>query len=84
MSLVADIIQSEINFPRSFTNVEERAYGLLYHNVEIPDSYDSNHAWILQTDDLKSAVADMEAFYERQELVPRVYHLSRPGEGEYL
>ena len=84
MSLIDQIIQSEINFPRSFANVEKRPYGLLYHNIEIPDSHDSNHAWILQGQQLKSAVADMEAFYHRQGLVPRIYHLSPLGRGEYL
>ncbi len=84
MSLIDDIIQGEIDFPRAFANVEERPYGLLYHNVEIPDSHDSNHAWILRAQHLKPVLVDMESFYRSRGLVPRVYHLCEPGGGENL
>ncbi len=84
MGLIDEIIQGEINFPRSFTNVVERPHGFIYYNVEIPDSLDSNHAWILHTQDLRSAVADILGFYESRGLVPRIYHLSLPGRGRYL
>lgn len=84
MSLIDDIIQGEIVFPRRFANVEERDYGLLYHTAEIRDSHDGNHACILHPQDVAEAVADAEDFYRTKGLAPRVNHLSRPGEGDAL
>ena len=81
MGLVQDIIQGEIVFPRSFADVEERDYGLLYHTAEIPDSHDGNHACILHPRDTAAAIADVQDFYRRRGLAPRVYHLSQQGDG---
>ncbi len=77
MDLVASIIQGEVEFPSRFSNVERRPYGVLYHNVEIPDSHDSNHAWILRMQDLKAEIADIVSFYRARQLTPRVNQLCR-------
>lgn len=82
--LAEQIIEAEIDFPRDFTNVVERPYGLLFYNEEIPESYDSNHARILRDDALDAAVADVRDFYRSRGLTPRVYHLSRLGAGRRL
>jgi len=86
VSLLDDIIRGEIEFPRDFSNLEFRPWGLLYHNVEIADSWDSNHARILHAEGeaLPGAVTEVVDFYRGQGLIPRVYHLSRPGEGRAL
>ena len=84
MSLVEDIIESEILFPRRFADVEERDYGILYHTSEIPDSHDGNHAHILRPQDCAAAGSDVEEFYRSRGLSPRVYHHSRAGEGRQL
>ena len=86
MSVIEKIIHCEINCPRDFTNVTERPYGILFHNDQIPDSYDSNHARILcaEGEGLTEAVADVVAFYSGKNLTPRVYHLSQCGDGRFL
>ena len=84
MGLVQDIIQAEIVFPCRFANMEERDYGLLYHTAEIPDSHDGNHARILHPRDTAAAIADVQDFYRRKGLEPRVYHLSQQGGGDGL
>ena len=75
MGIVDDIIQAEIEFPCDFTDVTRRPYGILHHNVNIPDSWDSNHSRLHGSpeDGLADAIADMEAFYRERHLVPRVY-----------
>lgn len=35
-------------FPKSFTDYEERPYGILFYNTTNKDSYDSNHAVIFR------------------------------------
>ena len=84
MGLVQDIIQGEIVFPRRFAHVEERDYGLLYHTTEIPDSHDGNHACILRPRDAAAVVADVQGFYRRRGLVPRVYHFPQQGDADGL
>lgn len=86
MSLIDDIIRGEIEFPRDFTNLEVRPWGRIYHNMEIADSWDSNHARILHTDGraLSDIIAEMVEFYRCRRLTPRVYHHARPGQGEAL
>lgn len=85
MSLTEKIAQFENNWPRGFSAVAEREYGLLFHDHENLRSYDSNHALILNLDgDLDAAIADMCAFYERMGTSPRVYHGYVPGARERL
>ena len=83
MNVLREIIETEIAFPGSFTNAEERAWGVMYHNVEIADSYDSNHAWI-RRGDLRAAAREVDAFYRGKGLVPRVYQMVPPGEADPL
>lgn len=51
-------------FPKSFTDYEERPYGILFYNTTNKDSYDSNHAVIFrnQIDDLSKILKDVIAF----------------------
>ncbi|MBN1918792.1 MAG: GNAT family N-acetyltransferase [Verrucomicrobia bacterium] len=83
MDLLACIIKTEMTFPSSFTNAEERAWGVMYHNVEIADSYDSNHAWVRRGDRC-AAVREIEAFYRGKRLVPRVYQMVPGGTADPL
>ncbi len=75
MISIEDIIHFENNFARSFAEVEERDYGLLFHNRENLASHDSNHALILNLEvDLDAAIADVSAFYRGLGVEPRVNH----------
>jgi ribosomal protein S18 acetylase RimI-like enzyme len=79
MDLVRKIIRAEAAFPRSFANAEDRPWGVMYHNVDIADSHDSNHAWMFGGDP-DAVVAEMEGFYCQKGLTPRVHRMSVAGE----
>ena len=79
------LIACEVNYPRDFADVEERPYGLLYYNLENPQSHDSNHAVILDLKaDLPVVIEDIVAFYRGKGLVPRLYTAFQPGDLERL
>ena len=62
-------------FPREFTNVIPRPWGVLYHNPDNPDSYDSNHALIYRdrVEDLPAVLAEIADFYLRRGGRPIIY-----------
>lgn len=62
-------------FPKSFTDYEERPYGILFYNTTNKDSYDSNHAVIFrdQINDLSKILKDIIAFYTEKEIKPAIY-----------
>ena len=62
-------------FPREFTNTLACPWGILYHNPDNPDSYDSNHALIFrdQVDDLPAVLAEIADFYFSRGLHPVIY-----------
>lgn len=62
-------------FPREFTHLAPRPWGILYYNEENPDSYDSNHALIFreQADDLPAVLAEIADFYLSQGMKPIIY-----------
>lgn len=75
MISIEDIIHFENNFARSFAQVEERDYGLLFYNRDNLISHDSNHALILNLEvDLEAAIDDVCAFYRSLGVGPRVNH----------
>lgn len=85
MISIADIIQHDNHFVRSFADVEERDYGLLFHCRGNPQSHDSNHALITNLDgDLDAAIADVCAFYRGLGVSPRIFHGFVPGARELL
>ena len=84
-NVIQQIARTDINAPRMFTECVEKDYGLLFCNNENKYSYDSNHAVITNPDaDLRSAVADIVAFYRSQEQTPRLYHGYLDSEEEQL
>ena len=62
-------------FPREFTGVTERPWGLLFHNEGNRDSYDSNHALLYRdrVDDLPGALREIADFYLSRGLHPVIY-----------
>lgn len=62
-------------FPREFTGVTERPWGILFHNEENPDSYDSNHALIIRerVEDLPAVLREITAFYRGRGMHPVIY-----------
>ncbi len=62
-------------FPREFTHVTERPWGMLYHNEANPDSYDSNHALIFRdkVDNLSTVLTEIVDFYRARGMRPIIY-----------
>ena len=62
-------------FPHEFTHAKERPWGTLFHNVDNPDSYDSNHALIYRdkVDDLPAVLSEITAFYRERGMRPIIY-----------
>ncbi|MBR3765078.1 MAG: hypothetical protein IKK57_11100, partial [Clostridia bacterium] len=67
--------REEDMFPREFTGMTERPWGILFHNADNPDSYDSNHALILRdrVEDLPAVLAEIADFYLSQGIRPVIY-----------
>ena len=62
-------------FPREFTGMTERPWGILFHNEINRDSYDSNHALIYRdrTADLPAVLQEITEFYRSRGLHPVIY-----------
>ena len=74
-----DCFELEDMFPKSFTDLEERPYGILFYNTQNRDSFDSNHAVIFRDRilDISSVLADIVAFYREKDLTPMIYQSVR-------
>jgi GNAT superfamily N-acetyltransferase len=76
-SQIDTFVQSEILFPQTFADTEERDWGVLFVTPTIPDSYDGNHACVLNArGDLAPVIDEVVAFYRRRGLPPRVHYMS--------
>lgn len=67
------IMHMEYEFPKIFTNMELRDFGILFHNQLNDDSYDSNHALIINECNYELAVKEIKVFYLSRKLSPRIY-----------
>lgn len=70
-------------FPKSFTDYEERPYGILLYNVNNKDSFDSNHAVIFRDkiDDFQKVLEDIDLFYSAKRINPTIYQSTLAGRG---
>ena len=70
-----DCFELEDLFPKSFTNFEERSYGILFFNMQNKDSYDSNHAVIYRDriQNVTNVLKDIISFYREKNLTPIIY-----------
>ena len=62
-------------FPREFTGMVQRPWGILFYSGENRDSYDSNHALILRdlAEDLPAVLREITDFYRSRGLHPVIY-----------
>ena len=62
-------------FPREFTGMTERPWGILFHNEANRDSYDSNHALIFRdrVTDLPATLEEIRDFYLSRRVHPVIY-----------
>ena len=70
-----DCFELEDMFSKSFTDFEERSYGILFYNTQNKDSYDSNHAVIFRDriQNITTVLKDIVAFYREKNLTPMIY-----------
>ena len=68
-------LREEDMFPREFTGMTERPWGVLFHNGDNRDSYDSNHAliWRSRAHDLPAILREITDFYLSRGLHPVIY-----------
>lgn len=69
------IYNEEDLFPREIGPYEQRDYGVLFHDENNKDSYDSNHAVIFknQISDLGKVLGDIIDFYNEKDIKPILY-----------
>ena len=84
-NLIEMIVRAENLFPQTFADKETRDWGVLFVTPTIPNSYDGNHACVLNPcDDLSAVVDEIVAFYRGWGLTPRVNYVSADGDAPEL
>lgn len=79
------LIQCENESPATYAEVIRRPYGVLFYNLQNPESHDSNHAVIDDPEPRPGEVIDeITSFYEQRGLVPRIYRSFREGQLQRL
>jgi len=75
MNLNERIRKTEIEFPKVFSKVIEKDFGLLFINENNKTSHDSNHAIIYsnKVGDIKSILNNITSFYTEKGITPRIY-----------
>ncbi len=68
------IMQLDIEYVKSFSEVEVSKEGPLFYNQAIPTYYDANHAQIWRKIEQPDAFLQaIKAFYQSKSLIPRIY-----------
>ena len=80
MTELEKIKHLEYFFPKIFTEMEERDFGVMFYNTENPDSHDSNHAVIINDCDYEKALGEIKGFYHSKNLEPRIYSSLEEGQ----
>jgi len=80
MTELEKIKHLEYYFPKIFTDMEERDFGVMFYNTANPNSHDSNHAVIVNDCDYEKAVREIKEFYISKKLEPHIYSSLKEGE----
>ena len=80
MTELEKIKHLEYFFPKIFSYMEERNFGVIFYNADNFDSNDSNHAVILHDCDYEKALWEIKEFYISKKLEPRVYSSLEEGQ----
>lgn len=70
------IIDTENISTKSFSNLHETHYGILFYDEDNPDSHDANHAVITKYNeniDFDGVMKEIKEFYLSKSLPPRIY-----------
>lgn len=79
MTELEKIKHLEYYFPKIFSDMDEREFGVMFYNTDNPDSHDSNHTVIFRDSDCEKALPDIKEFYLSKKLEPRVYSSLEEG-----
>ena len=80
MTELEKIKHLEYYFPKIFTDMEERDFGVMFYNTANPDSHDSNHAVLINDCDYEKALEAIKEFYNAKNMEPRVYSSLEEGQ----
>jgi len=68
------IVQLEIDYIKSFSEMEACEEGVLFYNKAIPTYYDANHAHVWRKIEKPDQfLREMKVFYQSKSLIPRLY-----------
>lgn len=74
---MADVLKTiadfDWQFPRSYSSLVARPYGVIYYNRKNRDLHDGNHAVICHGDDYDHIILDIIRFYHNIGIIPRIY-----------
>lgn len=71
---INNLIKTELFFPKLFSNMEEREWGIFFFNEDNKSSHDSNHCVILVSKITHLMLEEIKLFYQQKQMVPRIYH----------
>lgn len=75
IDIIRKIKLEEDMFPKTFTDFEEKDFGVLFYNEKNKNSYDSNHAVIYKNKikDLDLVLNSITEFYTKRNINPTIY-----------
>lgn len=75
MTIRQKCLREEMEFPKWFSNYEEKEYGIIFYNEKEKESHDSNHAVLYhdKINSLHSVLTEIKDFYLNKGITPRIY-----------
>jgi len=74
MHKLEHIMQLDIEYIKSFSEMETWKEGVLFYNKDMPTYYDANHAHIWRKiNNPNTLLTDIKKFYQSKSLIPRLY-----------
>ncbi|WP_409252835.1 GNAT family N-acetyltransferase [Bacillus sp. SCS-153A] len=74
MDLIKQIEELDFALLQSFSNKQDRTWGVLFSNEHQPEYYDANHAHVSkQPDNPEEVINEVISFYETLKIIPRFY-----------
>jgi len=72
--MLESLLEHNTGYFSIISNLEQRPWGKIFYNLDIPQHQDSNHVQCLRTNrrDLPKVLDEVEEFYRERGLVPRV------------
>jgi GNAT superfamily N-acetyltransferase len=85
MNHLEEILKLDFDYLTSFTQYEDRDWGIFFYNEEQPEYYDANHAHIHKmVDNPQTVIKEVLSFYQSRGLTPRLYLYNLEEQGELI